>query len=1051
MANFDIPFTDKNSERKMLAQRVHKIIDHLGSRVYTESERVGGFMFRDGQYKISQLDEGEWRPFGDDEYWGYREQYCWFRHTVTIPARFAGKKVIYDINPFPCSGWNSRAQQFMLYVDGKLVQGVDMNHTFIYLADCAKGGETFDIALSAYCDDWDFRGQAQLSVSLKTVDEDVRNLIYDLSVPWEVATNYDHDALPRIDIIKALNTAVTMLELNTCDYEKFIASVRAASQYLDGAIYGAETQVVTSAIGHTHIDTAWLWRLRQTRDKTGRSFASVINLMREFPDYKFMSPQAQLYDFVKQDYPELYEQIKEKIKEGRWEAEGSMWVESDTNVVSGESLVRQFLVGKRFFRDEFGVDNKIMWLPDVFGYSAALPQIIRLADIDYFMTTKISWNEYDRFPFDTFMWKGIDGTEVLSHFIPSRGGSDSNDFNTTYNANLDPRHIIGGWKRYGNKDLNKNVLCSYGHGDGGGGPTREMLENGVRMHKGVEGCPRVDMEFARTFFDRLKEEVEGSDRLPKWAGELYLEFHRGTLTAQARNKRYNRKNELLYHDVETLCEIAHMLTGADYPADKILDAWKIILLNQFHDIIPGSSIAAVYEDSKVQYEEILASGKALANDALNAMTAKMKLDSDALVVFNTLGFDRDDIVETELPSTVDFHITDTDGSVLPMQVSADGKLVFLAKDVPAKGYKAFNIVSGKAETGAPLKADASGAENGFYTLKFDDNMNISSLVFKENGRAVAPAGEVLNRLIAYEDRPHNHDAWDIKCFYGEKFWNIDNVDGCEVTENGAVRTVVKVTRKFNLSTIEQNFIFYPHTARVDVRYVVDWKEKDIALKTDYPVDVNAVKATFDIQFGNIERTTHENTTWDYAQFEVCGHKWADLSDNSFGFSVLNDCKYGWTVKDGHIKPTLLRSATSPNHLQDREVHNFTYALYPHAGTVASSEVVEEGYSLNVPLYCAQSKAHDGTLDDTLSLVKADKSNIVIETVKKAEDSDALIVRLYETWNKKTDCVVTFGGELAAAAVCNLLEEKDEPLAFSGNSLALSFRPFEIKTLKVTLK
>ncbi|NLO46314.1 MAG: alpha-mannosidase [Clostridiales bacterium] len=1051
MANFDIPFTDKNSERKMLAQRVRKIIGHLGSRVYTDSERAGGFLFRDGQHTISQLGEGEWRPFHDDEYWGYREQYCWFRHTVTIPERFAGKKVIYEINPFPDTRWDSRAQQFILYLNNELVQGIDMNHTFIYLTDCAKGGETYDIALSAYCDDWEYRGQSQLCAMLKTVDTDVSDLVYDLLVPWDVANAYDHDAIPRIEIIKALNAAVTMLELNTGDYDKFISSVREASRFLDKAVYGAQTESVTSAVGHTHIDTAWLWRIRQTKEKTGRSFATVLNFMKEFPDYKFMSPQAQLYDYVKQDYPELYERIREKIKEGRWEAEGSMWVEADTNVVSGESLVRQFLVGKRFFKEEFGVDNKIMWLPDVFGYSAALPQIMKLAGIDYFMTTKISWNEYNRFPFDTFMWKGIDGSEILSHFIPSRSGSDELDFNTTYNAYLEPKTIIGGWKRYGNKDLNKNVLCSFGYGDGGGGPTREMLENGMRLHKGVAGCPRVDMEFSRDFFDRLAKEVKGSDRLPKWAGELYLEFHRGTLTSQARNKRYNRKNELLYHDVETLCETARLLAGEEYPAEKILDAWKIILLNQFHDIIPGSSIAAVYEDSKEQYEEILGAGKELAEKAIGAISSRIKLDGDSLVVFNTLGFDRDDIVETEMPANGDFYITDSDGKVCPMQESADGKLVFLAAGIPAKGYKAFCVVRGKAEAGEPVAADSGGAENSFYSLKFDGNMNISSFVLKENGRAVAPAGEVLNRLTAYEDRPHNHDAWDIKCFYSEKYWDINNVEGCEITESGPVRTVIKVTRKFNLSTIFQYFIFYAHTVRVDVRYVIDWKEKDIALKADYPVDVNAAKATFDIQFGNIERTTHNNTTWDFAQFEVCGHKWADLSDNSFGFSVLNDCKYGWAVKEGRIKPTLLRSATTPNHLQDREIHDFVFALYPHDGVVSSSDVVREGYSLNVPLYCTQSKAQDGALGESLSLIKADKPNIIIETVKKAEDSDALIVRLYETWNKGTNCAVSFYSEIDSAAVCDLLEENDEPLAVSGSALQLSFRPFEIKTLKIMLK
>ncbi len=839
-----------------------------------------------------------------------------------------------------------------------------------------------------------------------------------------------------------------MLELHIDDYEVFNKSIRAASAYLDEKIYGDVSEVKSYAVGHTHIDTAWLWRLRQTRDKAGRSFATVINLMKEYPEYKFMSPQAQLYDYVKQDYPELYEEIRQKIKEGRWEAEGSMWVESDTNVVSGESLVRQFLVGKRFFRSEFGVDNKIMWLPDVFGYSGALPQIIKLADIDYFMTTKISWSEFDKFPFDTFMWKGIDGTEVLSHFAPSKRATENDEYQTTYTANLSPDYVVGGWRRYSNKDLNKDVLCIYGHGDGGGGPTRGMIERGARMAKGVSGCPQVKMEFARTFFDKLAEEVRGSDRLPTWAGELYLEFHRGTLTAQARNKRYNRKSELLYHDVETLCEMAFALKKDEYPAAEILDAWKIILLNQFHDIIPGSSIAQVYEDSKAQYETVLASGRELAARAVEKIADAVAADAQSLVVFNTLGFERDDIVITDMPESREFSIVDDCGIAMPWQTGSDGKLVFLARGVPAKGWKVYKLVSGEVQFAEAMTADASGAENEFYTLRFDKNMNIASLYHKESGRAVAPAGEVINRLIAYEDKPHNHDAWDIKCFYNEKFWTIDNVESCETVESGAVRTVIKVVRRFNTSVINQYFVFYPHTARIDVNYVVDWKERDIALKVDYPVDVNTVKATYDIQFGNLERTTHNNTTWDFAQFEVCGHKWADLSDNSFGFSVLNDCKYGWTIKEGHIKPTLLRSATSPNNLQDREIHNFTYALYPHSGAVASSDVVDEGYSLNVPLYCTKTDAGSGELASSWSLINTDKSNVIIETVKKAEDSDALIVRLYETWNMRTSCSVKFGKEVASASICNLLEEKDEALEVVGDIASLEFKPFEIKTLKV---
>lgn len=1034
----------------MLASRVRQIIEHVGERIFTDSEDSGDFMFREGQYAPEQINEGEWTPFGKNDMWGYREEYCWFRQTVAVPERFAGKPVVYDITPNPDSSWEHRPQQFIFFVDGKMIQGGDPNHTYIYLTHSAKGGETFDIALNAYCDDWEFRGRTSLRGTLRVKDEEVNALYYDLLVPWETAHHYSYDDTERIDLVKSLNTAVSMLEMNTCDQDVFIESVRNVREYLRDNVYGRNSGVLTSAIGHTHIDTAWLWRLRQTREKAARSFSSVVNLMREFPEYKFMSSQAQLYDYVKHDYPELYDEIKQMVAEKRWEPEGSMWVESDTNVVSGESLVRQFLVGKRFFRDEFGVDNRIMWLPDVFGYSGALPQIIKKADIDYFMTTKISWNEFDKFPFDTFMWRGIDGTEVLSHFIPTVE-CDSDGFMTTYNGDLCPNQVIGGWRRYSNKDLNKNVLFSFGWGDGGGGPSRDMLEKGRRMSYGIEGCPTVKQEFTRDFFDRLAKEVEGSDRLPVWSGELYLEFHRGTLTAQSRNKKYNRKSEYLYQDVETLGVLAKLLAGKDYPSEKILEGWKIILLNQFHDIIPGSSIAPVYEDSKEQYEAIGRDGREMLAESEKAVADNIKTDGKTLVVFNTLGFMRTSVAFVDLPCEGDFYITDENGKAVPSQQTFCGRLAFLAENVPAKGYKAFKVVSGKASVGEAVKTDGNVFENDFYRVAFDENRNISSYYDSASDRAVAPENTVLGRLIAYEDRAHNHEAWDIKCYYDEKYWNIDNVEDARIVESGAVRTVLRVDRKFNLSHITQFYIFYPHTSRIDISYDIDWHEKRIALKADYPVDVNAVNATFDIQFGNLKRTAHENTTWDYAQFEVCGHKWADLSDNGFGFSVLNDCKYGWTVKDGHIKPTLLRSATSPNFNQDRERHTFTFAMYPHKGDVSSSGVVTEAYDLNVPVTVVETDAHGGTLPPEFSLIGTNRSNVIIETVKKAEDSDSIIVRLYETWNSRTETEISFGFPVSTVSACNLMEEKDEPLTLSDNILSMTFKPFEIKTLKITPK
>lgn len=1051
--HFDVPFKDKNSERKMLYRRIMRITEDIRSRVFDQSIRVTGVEFREGQYDCHDMDKGEWRPFGDEEQWGYREQYCWFRQTVTIPPEFKGREVVYAVDPQPDQGWRSRSFQFIAFIDGEMAQGLDPYHTYVPLTKCAQGRETFHIALNAYCDDWEFRGQGKFHAFLKTRDNVVRDLLYDISVPLEVAHQYDADDLPRIDILKTLNEAVSMLELCTPDDDLFHESAKQASRYLHENLYGESMPVKVSAIGHTHIDTAWLWRVRQSRDKAGRTFSSVIQLMEEYPDFKFMSSQAQLYEFVKQDYPELFEKIRAKVAEGKWEPEGSMWVESDTNIVSGESLVRQFLVGKRFFQKEFGVNNKIMWLPDVFGYSASLPQIMKLADIDYFMTTKISWSEYDRLPFDTFMWKGIDGTEILSHFIPSvhKEELERQGFSTTYNAHLRPDYIVNGWRRYSNKDLNKSWLCSYGFGDGGGGPTREMLENGKRMREGIEGCPKVEPEFARTFFDDLAETVKDNPRLPKWFGELYLQFHRGTLTSQARNKRYNRKTELLMHDCETLCTMAKVLCGKDYPAEELLADWKLILLNQFHDIIPGSSIAPVYEDSKREYEQVLASGRQMASDSMDALISAMHLEKDSLVVFNTLGFTRTDMVLTDVPQYDAFVICDADGAEVPYQITFDGKLLFLAKDVPAKGYKAFSVCAGKPSFGAGkvnTDADSKTFDTPYLYAQFDEQCNIAKLIHKKSGRAVAPEGEVLNRLIAYEDRPNCYEAWELKVYYDEKSWTLDDVIDAQIMEQGALRTVFKVVRPFNSSTVEQYFIFYSDLERIDVQYVIDWHEKNVLLKADYPVDVNASRATYDIQFGNLERTTHNNTTWDYAAFEVCGHKWADLSDNGFGFSVLNDCKYGWTIKEGRICPSILRSAADPNPNQDREVHHVTYSLYPHTGAVSTSGVVQEGYKLNVPLYCTFANAQQGTLPNILCMAEPDKDNVILETVKIAEDSDAVIYRTYETWNRAVTCTLRFDKPIRKAFVTNLMENKDESVEPVGNTLTLDYHPFEIKTLKL---
>ncbi len=1054
MSHFDVKFLDKNGERYMLSNRVRQILEALRGKFFiAESVETGDFMFRDGQYSFDDRDKGEWVPFkAKTDYWGYPECYCWFKQTLTVPKSFKGKHVIYSVVPYTHEGWlDTTNPQLIFFVNGKCVQGGDRNHRYFTVSKCAKGGEKLEIYINAHADAREFRREINMGALLQVYDDIAADIYYDIATPLEVAGFYDCDDTRRVNLVNTLNEACNLLDIDSGDVESFHKSAKKAKAYLNKNLYGKFGEETAWCVGHTHIDVAWLWRLRQTREKAARSFATVLKYMDEYPEYRFMSPQAQLYDFVKQDYPEVYEGIKKRIKEGKWEAEGSMWVEADTNVASGEALIRQFLVGKRFFRSEFGVDNKIMWLPDVFGYSAALPQIIKKSDMDYFMTTKISWNEYNRFPFDTFKWKGIDGTEVLAHFSTGRRPTDNplENYQTTYNTYLSPEEIIGGYRRYAQKELGKDYLISYGYGDGGGGVSAEELEYSKRMSRGIEGCPVVKQTKSLDFFKHLDKQVSNNRKLPTWCGELYLEFHRGTLTSQARNKKYNRKSECLYHDVETFAAIANKKAGFEYPKDELLANWKLILLNQFHDILPGSSIKEVYEDSKVQYEQVLANGCKMAGDAQAALVANIDLKKNSLVIFNSTGFARKDAVVAEAPVKGNFAIFNANGEEVAYQKTYDGKITFIA-EVPAKGYASYEIKKQKPSEFKAVNAAAKKAETDFFKVSFDKNGNIGKLIHKATGRSVTVAGKPVGKVRAFQDRPHNHEAWDIKCYFEELSWELDFVKA-ELIELGAVRAVYKVDRKFRNSAFTEYYIIYKDLDRIDVDYEADWHEDHVVLKAEYPVDVNAVKAAFDIQFGNLERSTSRNTSWDFAQFEESMHKWIDLSDNSFGLSLINDCKYGCDIKEGVMRPTLFRCATSPNTVQDREHHSFTFSIYPHAGKPDSTDLINQAYNINFPLYAVYSAAHGGSLADEYSFISCDKKNIVIETVKIAEDSDDVIVRVYETWNSKTAAAFTLGEEIAALSECNMMEEKDVPLAFSGNTFIAEFKPFEIKTFKVKLK
>ncbi|MCT4687610.1 alpha-mannosidase [Vallitalea sp.] len=1033
-------------------ERIGKLLEELKELRYVKKYTFENIQMKEGFYKERcEADESAnlWKAFNKDDRWGGKDKYAWFRGEFEVTEEYANKKLVFQVLTGKEGGWDANNPQFIIFVNGKLVQGLDINHTEIVLTNQAVAGEKFVIDLQAYSGTIDSLSECRNVVSI--FDDTVEKLYYDIYVPLEVIKLLPKENKDRIDTIKFLTNAVNKIDLRKPYNKEFYTSINDALDYLEDKYYHefcGDKSVVVKCVGHTHIDVAWLWDLDQTRLKVQRSFSTVLELMNHYDDYIFMSSQPQLYKFLKEDRPDLYEQIKERIKEGRWEPEGAMWVEADCNLSSGESLVRQVVYGKQFFRNEFGVENKILWLPDVFGYSAALPQILKKSSVDYFMTTKISWNEYNKLPYDTFEWEGLDGSKVLTHFITTTNFDDLPErFFTTYNGYIDPKSVKGAWERYQQKDLSDEVLISYGYGDGGGGPTKDMLEISKRLEKGVKGCPAVKLTTATDFFETLDENVSDNNKLPRWVGELYFEYHRGTLTSMARNKRYNRKSEFLYEGIEWLSSMANLIDGVPYPKEDIYNGWEIICLNQFHDIIPGSSIKKVYDDSKEQYEEIIAKGNEIKDSSIDAITKNIDIDEESVVVFNPLSFDRAEIIDFEYPEEICVY----DGDDKLLTTYNNGTISFYA-NIPGKGYKTFSIRKEANESSNELIADKAHLANEFYDIRLDDKGHIISLLDKRVNRQVLKEGERGNVLQAFEDKPHNWDAWDINIYYQEKMWEIDDVESIEVVEKSSLKATLEIKRNFLDSTITQLMTIYHNVPRIDFDTTIDWKEKHILVKAAFPVDIHTDKATYDIQFGNVERPTHWNTSWDTAKFEVCGHKWADLSEDNYGISLLNDCKYGHDIKNGNIRLTLLKSATVPNEDADREVHNFKYSLYPHIGDWKDGGTVKKAYEVNVPVHTCIVDSNAGTMPKELSFVKIDSENVIAEVVKLGEYSDDIIVRVHECYNRRTNAKITFFKDLKEVVECDLEERKVlNNIETANGEFQFEIKPYEIKTFKLILK
>jgi alpha-mannosidase len=762
-----------------------------------------------------------------------------------------------------------------------------------------------------------------------------------------------------------------------------------------------------TAVGHAHIDTAWLWPIAETKRKCSRSFSTALNIMERHPTFRFACSQAQQYAWMRELYPALYERIRAAARRGQWLPVGGTWVEPDCNIPSGESLVRQFLLGQRFFKREFGAYCREFWNPDVFGYSGALPQIMQGAGIEFFLTQKLSWNQFNKPHHQNFYWEGIDGSRVLTHFPPA----------DTYNA-LDAGNLIRHFHQHERNAMDHDRvnegLMLFGWGDGGGGPNHHMMEVIERIED-FQGFPRVQTGRPDEFFDRLKAAL---DEAPVMVGELYFEYHRGTYTTQAANKRDNRLCERMLRDVELLAAIARHEGGAEaYPGDAINSIWEKVLLNQFHDILPGSSIRAVYEDSDRDYTECLKSLGSLKSAAAPAVVSGRKPAGHTLV--NTLGWERTGLVE--LPD----------------------KSLALAT-APSCGCAP--LVSQTPEHGTASAVQQGGQwilENGLLRATFDAAGRITSLRDLKANREVIAPGSAGNRFVLFEDYPHLFDAWDVDPTHLEKSWDVP-AESVRIVESGALRASLEWTCHFGESRMTCRALLAADAPMLEFACEVDWRHRHRFLKVEFPVAVHAPEASFEIQFGHVRRATHFNTSHDVARFESPAHFWADLSEEGYGVALLNDCKYGHAVHGNVLRLSLLRGSTSPDPKADIGRQCFRYALYPHAGTLAEAQVVRRAQEFNTPWTIVP-----GAVMSARSWFNVDSPHLIIDTVKKAEDSDALIVRLYECHGARGSATLATTLPFARAERVDLLEEQPEPIANASNgAVPLSFHPFEIITVKL---
>jgi alpha-mannosidase len=955
---------------------------------------------------LEQAWRGPFKPFQVGTSWGAggADEKAYFKLTFSLPAECKGKKTLLRVR----SGGEGACYR----ADGNPWQGLDWIRNDLLLRESAEGTEAFELLLevipsrsywAAFDGPVKFE-QADIVCENKTI----ARAAFLAEMCLNLAEALGDESLRAERLWQALDESLDAFPWGSAEIGDYEQPAEKAASLLVSLLKrrGEEGRLILDAMPHSHIDTAWLWPFSETVRKCGRTFSTVINYMKQYPHYRFIQSQASLYQFTKENYPPLYESIKQRAAEGRWEPTGAMWVEPDTNVPSGESLIRQILLGNGFFQREFGKRTKVLWLPDVFGYSASLPQILLRADVPYFITHKLGMNEDNRFPYAWFQWEGIDGSRALAH-IQQCGYGDP----------FAPRSLLAAEKSRRIPEIDFATYM-FGWGDGGGGPTENDIR-AIELLEDVSGLPRTRLRPVEESFEEAAQA-----NLPVWRGELYFENHRGTYTTQAAMKRLNRECELALRDAEMLASW-EVLLGGEAQAKTFTPLWETVCVHQFHDVLPGSSRRMVYAEAIPTLMKTRDEARRLAEKSLERLT---KPEKGKMTLANTLSWKRADLV----------HLPEDYKGDLAVQTVEGGKLALV--EVPALGLFAAEVAAAEG-----LKADGRTLSNNWIRATFNEKGQLISLYDLERGREAVAEGEAANELRLHEDRPApnryggGNDAWDLNIFY-EKKYRVLEAQKVELTENGPIRATLRFTYCWEKGEIVQDVSLYAHSRRLDFRTHVVWNEDQRVLRAYFPVSVNSDYATYEIQFGHLDRPNHRNTSWEATKFEVCAHKWADLSEGGFGVALLNDCKYGHSALGNRISITLLRATTAPDPEADRGEHDFTYALLPHGEGFL--EVVREAYALNVPLLAAQDRIPKQTFELPISA-----EHVALETMKPAEDGKGVILRLYDTLNQRGPTELTLPCS-AQVMETNLMEDNEANLEAGSGRLRFNIKPFEIRTFRI---